>query len=84
MRVAGDHVGDISVPRCVDSDGDSPALPLDVKPAAFQWRVWRALQAISLGQGNAKDRPREPHGNSSVAFYVSSANEPVRTSPARS
>lgn len=29
---------------------DAPALPLDVRGTAFQWRVWRALQAIPPGE----------------------------------
>jgi AraC family transcriptional regulator, regulatory protein of adaptative response / methylated-DNA-[protein]-cysteine methyltransferase len=28
----------------------APDLPLDVRGTAFQWRVWRALQAIPFGQ----------------------------------
>ena len=33
-------------------DGDLPALdlPIDVQATAFQWKVWRALQAIPYGQ----------------------------------
>ena len=33
-------------------EGESPALdlPIDVQATAFQWKVWRALQAIPYGQ----------------------------------
>ena len=34
----------------LSSDGRDRELPLDVRGTAFQWRVWRALQAIPVGE----------------------------------
>lgn len=41
VRAIADHVSGLS-PR--------ESLPLDVRGTAFQWRVWRALQAIPAGE----------------------------------
>jgi AraC family transcriptional regulator of adaptative response/methylated-DNA-[protein]-cysteine methyltransferase len=38
------------VVRIADGVSDADAIPLDVAASAFQWRVWRALQAIVPGQ----------------------------------
>jgi len=36
--------------RAIEGDAQSTAFPLDVQATAFQWRVWRALQAIPSGE----------------------------------
>jgi AraC family transcriptional regulator of adaptative response/methylated-DNA-[protein]-cysteine methyltransferase len=38
------------VARLTGDGGRSQALPLDILGTAFQWRVWRALQAIPAGE----------------------------------
>ena len=40
-----------AIARAVDgAPGAVPGVPLDVQGTAFQWRVWKALQAIPAGQ----------------------------------
>ena len=41
-----------SRPSSSTFDGELPALdlPIDVRATAFQWKVWRALQAIPYGE----------------------------------
>src|SRR5688500_11174977 len=38
-----------AIVRGIDRDGSSPAIPLDARGTAFQWRVWNALQQIPRG-----------------------------------
>ena len=33
----------------LEGDASAPQLPMDVTASAFQWRVWKALQAIPPG-----------------------------------
>ena len=57
----------------VDRDGDSPAVPVDVKATAFQWRVWRALQAIPRGETRSYSEVAAAIGKPSAVRAVASA-----------
>ena len=57
----------------VDRKGAMPALPLDIRATAFQWRVWRALQQIPLGETRTYTEVAEAIGSPSAARAVASA-----------
>lgn len=57
----------------VDRDGVSPALPVDVRGSAFQWRVWRALQEIPLGETRSYTQIARAIGKPNAARAVASA-----------
>jgi AraC family transcriptional regulator of adaptative response/methylated-DNA-[protein]-cysteine methyltransferase len=57
----------------VDLNGGTPALPLDVQATAFQWRVWRALQEIPLGETRSYTQVAEAIGSPSAVRAVASA-----------
>jgi AraC family transcriptional regulator of adaptative response/methylated-DNA-[protein]-cysteine methyltransferase len=62
-----------AIVRSVDRDGDSPAVPVDVKATAFQWRVWRALQEIPRGETRSYTEVAASIGQPSAARAVASA-----------
>jgi AraC family transcriptional regulator, regulatory protein of adaptative response / methylated-DNA-[protein]-cysteine methyltransferase len=62
-----------TIVRCVDRAGESPAVPLDVKATAFQWRVWRALQSIPLGETRSYTDIAAAIGKPGAARAVASA-----------
>ena len=51
----------------------SMALPLDVRGTAFQWRVWRALQAIPAGETRSYSEVAEAIGQPSAVRAVARA-----------
>lgn len=57
----------------VDLQGASPAVPLDVRATAFQWRVWRALQEIPLGETRSYAEVANAIGKPDAARAVASA-----------
>jgi AraC family transcriptional regulator of adaptative response/methylated-DNA-[protein]-cysteine methyltransferase len=56
-------------------DGTSPALdlPIDVRATAFQWQVWRALQAIPYGETRPYAEVARAIGRPSAARAVARA-----------
>ena len=55
---------------------DHPApldLPLDVRATAFQWKVWRALQAIPAGETRTYSEVARSIGQPSAARAVARA-----------
>ena len=62
-----------AIVRYVDRNGDSPAVPVDVKATAFQWRVWRALQEIPRGQTRSYTEVAAAIGKPSAVRAVASA-----------
>jgi AraC family transcriptional regulator of adaptative response/methylated-DNA-[protein]-cysteine methyltransferase len=48
-------------------------LPLDIRGTAFQWRVWRALQAIPAGETRSYSDIAEAIGHTSAARAVARA-----------
>lgn len=56
-----------------DRQGRSPAVPLDVSATAFQWRVWRALQEIPLGETRSYTQVANAIGKPSATRAVASA-----------
>ena len=59
-----------AIARAVDgAPGAVPGVPLDVQGTAFQWKVWKALQAIPAGQTRTYAEVAEavgrPHGGAS-------------------
>jgi AraC family transcriptional regulator, regulatory protein of adaptative response / methylated-DNA-[protein]-cysteine methyltransferase len=50
-----------------------PALPLDVRGTAFQWRVWRALQSIPAGETRSYAEVAESIGHPHAARAVARA-----------
>ena len=62
-----------AIVRYVDRDGESPSVPVDVKATAFQWKVWRALQAIPRGETRSYTEVAEAIGRPSAARAVASA-----------
>jgi len=62
-----------AIVRYVDRNGDSPSVPVDVKATAFQWRVWRALQAIPRGETRSYTEVAAAIGQPSAVRAVASA-----------
>jgi len=62
-----------SVVAYIDREGASPQLPLDVRATAFQWRVWRALQEIPLGETRSYTEVAEAIGSPRAVRAVASA-----------
>jgi len=62
-----------AIVRYVDRDGESPVIPVDVKATAFQWRVWRALQEIPLGETRSYTEVAAAIGKPSAVRAVASA-----------
>jgi AraC family transcriptional regulator of adaptative response/methylated-DNA-[protein]-cysteine methyltransferase len=62
-----------AIVRYVDRDGDSPSVPVDVKATAFQWKVWRALQAIPRGETRSYTEVAEAIGRPGAVRAVASA-----------
>jgi AraC family transcriptional regulator, regulatory protein of adaptative response / methylated-DNA-[protein]-cysteine methyltransferase len=57
----------------LSSGSRSATLPLDVRGTAFQWRVWRALQAIPPGETRSYSEVAEAIGQPSAARAVARA-----------
>ncbi|PJK29805.1 bifunctional DNA-binding transcriptional regulator/O6-methylguanine-DNA methyltransferase Ada [Minwuia thermotolerans] len=57
----------------LDSDGPHPALPLDVRATAFQWRVWQALMDIPYGETRTYAEIAEAIGKPKAVRAVGSA-----------
>ncbi|HEX6598706.1 MAG TPA: bifunctional DNA-binding transcriptional regulator/O6-methylguanine-DNA methyltransferase Ada [Gemmatimonadaceae bacterium] len=57
----------------VDRDGESPSVPVDVKATAFQWKVWRALQAIPRGETRSYTEVAAAIGKPGAVRAVASA-----------
>ena len=57
----------------VQGAGSEISLPLDVRGTAFQWRVWRALQAIPAGETRAYADVAQAIGHPSAARAVARA-----------
>jgi AraC family transcriptional regulator of adaptative response/methylated-DNA-[protein]-cysteine methyltransferase len=51
IHAAGQAINEwiTAIVRGIDGDSSSPAIPLDARGTAFQWRVWNALQQIPRG-----------------------------------
>ena len=62
-----------AIVRFVDRDGASPTIPVDVRGTAFQWRVWRALQAIPRGETRSYTEVAAAIGKPSAVRAVASA-----------
>jgi AraC family transcriptional regulator of adaptative response/methylated-DNA-[protein]-cysteine methyltransferase len=62
-----------AIVRYVDRDGESPSVPVDVKATAFQWKVWRALQAIPRGETRSYTEVAAAIGKPSAVRAVASA-----------
>lgn len=62
-----------AIVRYVDRNGDSPSVPVDVKATAFQWRVWRALQAIPRGETRSYTEVAAAIGKPNAVRAVASA-----------
>jgi AraC family transcriptional regulator, regulatory protein of adaptative response / methylated-DNA-[protein]-cysteine methyltransferase len=60
-------------------DHDALDLPIDVKATAFQWKVWRALQQIPVGETRAYAEVARRVGKPKAVRAVASAcaNNPV-------
>lgn len=54
-------------------DAAGTALPLDVRGTAFQWKVWRALQAIPRGETRSYGEVARSIGHPSAARAVAGA-----------
>lgn len=59
--------------RYVDRDEGSPAIPVDVRGTAFQWKVWRALQAIPRGETRSYTEVAAAIGKPTAVRAVASA-----------
>lgn len=57
----------------LDGAETAPALPLDVRATAFQWRVWRALTAIPAGETRTYGELAVALGNDGAARAVGRA-----------
>ena len=55
------------------SGGPARRLPLDVRGTAFQWRVWRALQAIPAGETRSYSEVAEAIGQPTAVRAVARA-----------
>jgi AraC family transcriptional regulator of adaptative response/methylated-DNA-[protein]-cysteine methyltransferase len=62
-----------AIVRDVDRDGGSPAVPMDVRATAFQWRVWRALQEIPRGETRSYSEVAAAIGKPRAVRAVASA-----------
>lgn len=62
-----------AIVRFVDRNGDSPSVPVDVTGTAFQWRVWRALQAIPRGETRSYTEVAAAIGKPAAVRAVASA-----------
>jgi AraC family transcriptional regulator of adaptative response/methylated-DNA-[protein]-cysteine methyltransferase len=62
-----------AIVRYVDGSGDSPSMPVDVQATAFQWRVWRALQAIPRGETRSYTAVAKAIGKPNAVRAVASA-----------
>jgi AraC family transcriptional regulator of adaptative response/methylated-DNA-[protein]-cysteine methyltransferase len=71
QRVPRDWVR--AIVRQVQGDASGAALPLDVRGTAFQWRVWRALQAIPGGETRSYADVARAIGRPSAARAVARA-----------
>ncbi len=59
--------------RYIDHKGPHPALPLDVRATAFQWRVWQALMQIPYGETRTYKQVAEMIGNPKAVRAVGTA-----------
>ncbi|WP_416900315.1 MAG: bifunctional DNA-binding transcriptional regulator/O6-methylguanine-DNA methyltransferase Ada [Minwuia sp.] len=57
----------------LDRNGPHPALPLDVRATAFQWRVWQALMEIPYGETRTYKQVAEMIGNPKAVRAVGTA-----------
>lgn len=57
----------------LDSNGPHPALPLDVRATAFQWRVWQALMDIPYGETRTYRQIAEAIGKPTASRAVGAA-----------
>jgi AraC family transcriptional regulator of adaptative response/methylated-DNA-[protein]-cysteine methyltransferase len=63
-----------AIARTVDgAPGAVPGVPLDVQGTAFQWKVWKALQAIPAGQTRTYAEVARAVGRPSAVRAVASA-----------
>jgi len=54
-------------------DGTALDIPLDIQATAFQWRVWRALQAIPRGETRSYAQVAQSIGEPDAARAVATA-----------
>jgi AraC family transcriptional regulator of adaptative response/methylated-DNA-[protein]-cysteine methyltransferase len=63
-----------AITRAVDGvPGAVPGVPLDVQGTAFQWKVWKALQAIPAGETRTYAEVAQTVGRPSAVRAVASA-----------
>lgn len=62
-----------AIVQYIDRQGRTPAVPLDVSATAFQWRVWRALQEIPLGETRSYTEVANAIGKRHAVRAVASA-----------
>lgn len=62
-----------AIVRRIGKSGAASDLPLDVQGTAFQWRVWRALQRIPLGETRSYAQVAEAIGAPSAVRAVARA-----------
>ena len=75
-RVSKGHPALADWARAIVRQFDHPApldLPLDVRATAFQWKVWRALQAIPAGETRTYSEVARSIGQPSAARAVARA-----------
>jgi AraC family transcriptional regulator of adaptative response/methylated-DNA-[protein]-cysteine methyltransferase len=59
--------------RAVDGDPSAPEIPLDLRASAFQWKVWRQLQKIPLGETRSYSEIATAIGSPKAVRAVASA-----------
>jgi AraC family transcriptional regulator, regulatory protein of adaptative response / methylated-DNA-[protein]-cysteine methyltransferase len=64
-------VGDVI--RAVDGDPSAPEVPLDLRATAFEWKVWRQLQKIPLGETRSYSEVAAAIGSPKAVRAVGSA-----------
>lgn len=62
-----------SLTAYLDQNGPHPALPLDVRATAFQWRVWQALMDIPYGESRTYKQIAEMIGKPKAIRAVGTA-----------
>jgi AraC family transcriptional regulator of adaptative response/methylated-DNA-[protein]-cysteine methyltransferase len=61
------------VVRAVEGDPSAPEVPLDLRASAFQWKVWRQLQKIPLGETRSYSEIAAAIGSPKAVRAVASA-----------
>jgi AraC family transcriptional regulator, regulatory protein of adaptative response / methylated-DNA-[protein]-cysteine methyltransferase len=64
-------VGDVV--RVIDGDPSVPEVPLDLRASAFEWKVWRQLQKIPLGETRSYSEIAAAIGSPKAVRAVASA-----------